>query len=248
MTATVVTIVLLCLQWAWSVACLIRREMPELPRELGRMWAAGPAPLAFSIAGMAATAAGSVWCLCTGDGLMAYISAALGLVFTGLLTQATLPCLRFNENRFVYRTAFGRVVECRWCDLLGVAHVYRAGDWLVTAKGCVNLELMGPEGRCFRDWALKRSFPGRGTLPEVLHTPFAGGRLRLKSLSTGVGLAIMTAVLLLALLGGVLFPGSLKPMNLFVVLTCLSVAATAVYWGWMWVCIRVSREQNDLRK
>lgn len=244
MTAMIVTIALLALQWGWGVACLFRREMPELPRELGRMWAAGPAPLAFSLTGLALTTAGSVYCLCTGNGLIAYMAAAVGLVFTGCLTQATLPCLRFNENGFVYRTAFGRVRECRWEDLLGVAHVYRAGDWLVTAKGCVNLDLHTEAGRRFRDYALKRCFRGRGKLPETVKTPFGGGSLYLTTLNTGVGLAIASAVLLVALLGGVLFPGSLRPMNLFVALTAFVLTAALVYWIWIWACIQISKEKD----
>ena len=244
MTAMIVTIALLILQWAWGVMCLFRREMPELPRELGRLWACGPAPLAVSVVGLAAATAGAVYCLCTGDGLMAYIAAAVGLVFTGSLTQATLPCLRFNEERFVYRTAFGRVRTCRWHELLGMAHTYRAGDWLVTAKGCVSLDLQTEAGRRFRDHALKRSFPGKGTLPEVVKTPFGGGSLRLTTLNSGIGLAIASAVLCVALLGGLLFPGSLRPMNLFVVLTAFVLTATVVYWGWVWACIRISKGED----
>lgn len=248
MAATIITIALLSLQWAWGIACLIRREMPELPREMGRVWAYGSAPLAFSLAGMAAATAGAVYCLCSGDGLMAYAAAAVALAFTGLLTQSTLPCLRFNENRFVYRTAFGRVRECRWEELLGVAHVYRAGDWLVTEKGCVCLDLHTEAGRRFRDYALKRKLHGKGNLPEVVKTPFGGGRLRLTTLNTGLGLAIASAVLLLVLLGGVLFPGALRPMNLFVVLTAFVLAATAVYWLWVWTCIRTSRAQDGMKE
>lgn len=244
MTAMIVTIVLLALQWGWGIACLFRREMPELPRELGRVWAYGPAPLAFSLAGLTAATAGAVYCLCTGNGLMAYMATAAGLLFTGSLTQSSLPCLRFNENCFVYRTAFGRVRECRWHELLGVGHTFRAGDWLVTAKGCVNLDLHTEGGRRFWDYALKRCFHGKGTLPEVVKTPFGGGKLQLTMLNTGVGLAIASAVLLVVLLGGVLFPGSLRPMNLFVVLTAFVLTAAVVYWIWVWACIRISKENE----
>lgn len=245
MTAMIVTSALLTLQWGWGVACLFRREMPELPRELGRMWAAGPAPLAFSLVGMAMTTAGSVYCLCTGNGFLAYMAAALGLVFTGCLTQATLPCLRFNENGFVYRTAFGRVRECRWEDLLGVTHVYRAGDWLVTAKGCVNLDLHTEAGRQFQIAALKRAFPGKGVLPEVIRTPFCGGTLRITTLSTGFGLAIVSVVMTVLLLGGLLFPTALEPRGPLVALTAGVLAATAAYWLWVRACIRATGEKEE---
>ena len=245
MTAMIVTIALLALQWGWGVACLFRREMPELPRELGRMWAAGPAPLAFSLAGLALSTAGSVYCLCTGNGFLAYMAAAVGLVFTGCLTQATLPCLRFNENGFVYRTAFGLVRECRWEDLLGVAHVYRAGDWLVTAKGCVNLDLHTEAGRQFQIAALKRAFPGKGVLPEVIRTPFGGGTLRITTLSTGFGLAIVSVVMTVLLLGGLLFPAAMEPRWLIVMLTACVLAATATYWLWVRACIRATGEKEE---
>lgn len=240
MTGTIVTAALLLVQAAWAVSCLLRRKLPELPGELGCAWAYGPPPLAFSLTGMAAAMTGAVYCLLTGNGLMAYVAAVVELGFTAMLTQSTLPFLCFNEEGFVYRTAFGRVHACCWHEVLGVAQGGRAGDWLATAKGCVCLDLRTEHGRSFLEHAVQRSLGGKGRLPETIRTP-SGGTLRLNTLHMGVGLAIASAVLAAALLGGLLYPGALEPMPLFAVLTALTLTATAAYWARVQACMRMRR-------
>ena len=240
MTGMIVTSTLLLMQAVWAVRCLLRRELPELPGELGCVWAYGPPPPAFSLTGMALAATGAVYCLLTGNGLMAYVAAVVALAFTCMLTQSALPFLCFNEEGFVYRTAFGRVHACRWHEVLGVGHAARAGDWLATAQGCVCLDLRTAHGRDFLSQAVQRSLGGKGKLPDTVRTP-SGGTLRLTTLHRGVGLAITSAVLTAALLGGLLYPGTLEPMPLFAVLTALALAATVAYWARVQACVRMRR-------
>lgn len=221
MTGTIVTSALLLMQAVWAVRCLLRRELPELPGERGCVWAYGTPPQAFSLAGMA-------------------LAAVVALAFTAMLTQSALPFLCFNEEGFVYRTAFGRVHACRWHEVLGVGHAARAGDWLATAQGCVCLDLRTAHGRGFLAHAVQRSLGGKGELPDTVRTP-SGGTLRLTTLHMGVGLAIISAVLTAAVLGGLLYPGSLEPMPLFAVLTALALTATAAYWARVQACVRMHR-------
>lgn len=244
MTGTIVISALLLMQAAWAVRCLLRRELPELPGELGCAWAYGPPPLAFSLTGLTLATAGAVYCLLTGSGLMAYVAAVVALAFTCMLTQSTLPFLCFHEEGFVYRTAFGRVHACRWHEVLGVAQGGRAGDWLATAQGCVCFDLRTAHGRNFLAQAVQRSPGGKGKLPDTMQTP-SGGTLRLSTLHRGVGLAIISAVLTAALLGGLLYPGTLEPMPLFAVLTALALAATAAYWARVQACVRTSRKNVE---
>lgn len=120
----------LAVQAAWVILCLLRQDLPPLPREEGRVtnrrlitWIGVSAFVLLMIPAV----------ICVSRNTLLWW-VFIPLVCTVLVTAGCLPCIRWNEEGFTVRTFFGRTHECTWADVRSVGSPL--GDsWIVTAKG-----------------------------------------------------------------------------------------------------------------
>lgn len=154
-----VTLALLLLAMLWMAVSLLRRRVPPLPGEMGRITEKLPLIPAGLILGLFTAVIAAL--LHIGGNVQALPVAVFTLLGAALVHLGCMPCLRWNEDGFVCRSALGLTRRYTWQDEMWLTQ--DALDYaLHTRHGRIALTRSRPECAAFlREIKARRPLPLR---------------------------------------------------------------------------------------